>query len=474
MKTPASHLLVWLSFLLSPILAGDEPRVLRVISTFAEDTIAGPALSPVTYWRWSVPDKANAGTFSQLERADLPGAVDGRGLKVTIPHALPAGLDFYALWSTGLDYLPPETTAIRMRVRVVSGRFTLSAGGPTAYFATSDVRARPQVLEPETADGGWRTVTLSLISDLERNYRRPIFSSESPVIYYTRWIQEPMRLLVGADSTGELWIDGIELIGTGEGRDFPVFADGEVRPLAKADFGTAFTFATDDREFDLSHTPGKEAVRKPAVLRTNADSRGSLEAIQRGLEEMSFIGVKMPCPEDTNALRLTLTMTHEGPFDELAIDVLALVSPDGKFQAEMTAAAQPAPGGFDYCLSPQRTAGVSWGFYHARRAVKNGKREILVIPFSDFVCAYGNGELRDRLRLQQALPADEVSTVALVSPFRQGRAETRFLIEAIEAVSVTESQESRVSYPQVPDVSAIRLEVVPGALGKEARQVKDN
>lgn len=222
------------------LIRAQETRVLRVISGFEE----GVNLSPINYWRWSEEEKQSAASYSGLELARVPGA-SGRALKITVMKPLPGGLDFYALWSTGLDYLPPETTGIRLRARVVSGRFTLSVGGPTVYFGTSDVQSPPRVLE---AGEDWQTVEFRLTDELDRNYRRPVFSQESPVIYYTRWIQEPMRILIGADSRGELWLDDVELIASGEGRPYPVFAEDEVATLSTAELGKAFTFATDERE----------------------------------------------------------------------------------------------------------------------------------------------------------------------------------------------------------------------------------
>ncbi len=440
-----------------------EARVLRVISGFEEAV----DLSPISYWRWSEEQKRAADAYSRLECASVPGA-SGRALKVSVMKPLPGGLDFYALWSTGLDYLPPETTGIRLRARVVSGRFTLSVGGPTVYFGTSDVQAAPRTLE---AGEGWETLEFPLVGDLVRNYRRPVFSSEGPVIYYTRWIQEPMRLLVGADSRGELWLDDVELIASGEGRPYPVFADGAVAALSTAELERAFTFATDDREFDLSHTAGSEPRRRPAVLRYPAETGGVLEARQRGLEEMSFIGVPLGCPEGSNAFRVTLSVAHAGDFDELVVDFLALFGPGGEFPWAETLAEAPREGGYRYCLSPTRTEELSWGFSHARRAVGNGERVSLVIPFADFVCAHGSGSLRERYLRQEPLRAGDIMALALVSPFRQGRADTLFSIEKIEAVSVPEGEPGAlVSYPRVADPARVSLEKWSGDHGLRARQ----
>ena len=407
----------------SCVVGGD----VKPVESFDADRIGAPNAEAISHWKWSAENKRNAKDFSRLEIREGEGA-NGRALCVSIPESLPQGADFYTLWTTGFDYLPPEAVAVRMRARVVGGRFTLTVGSATAYFANSDVWARPQVLEP----GGWQTLELSLVSDLQRNFRRAIFSADSPVIHYTRWIQEPMRVMIGADSRGELWLDDIELVTSSPGSGSATWREDRIRVLATADLVRAFTFSTDDKEFDLARTPGKEAMRKPAILKVPQSEGGPLEASQRGLEEMSFIGIPIACPEGANAFRMTLKVAHKSLLEELVVDFLALVFADGTWPWT-----KPVPGekgGFDFCLSPERTKGTSWGFYHARRTVPNGERVTLVIPFGDFVCAYGSGDLRERHQRQRPLKAGEIAALAMVSPFRQAGAETFFTIESVEAV----------------------------------------
>lgn len=405
-------------------VAGGE---VKPVETFDAGRIGPPNAGAVSHWKWSGEDKRNAHNLSRLEIREGEGA-KGRALAVSIPEPLPRAADLFTLWTTSLDYLPPETVAVRMRLRVAGGRFTLTVGSATAYFANSDVWARPQVLEP----GGWQTVEFSLVADLQRNFRRAVFSAESPAIHYTRWIQEPMRIMIGSDSHGELWIDDIELVVSEREGASTKCPENEIRVLSAADLGRAFTFSTDDKEFDLARTPGKAALRKPAILKLPGGRGGALGATQRGLEEMSFFGFPISCPEGTNAFRIAFKMEHPSRFAELVVDFLALVSTDASF-----AGGRPTPGGsegFDFCLSPERTKGLSWGFYHARRMVPNGERVTLVIPFADFVCGYGSGELRGRHQLQQPLDAGIVTALAMVSPFRQAGADTSFNIEFIEAV----------------------------------------
>lgn len=396
------------------------------IESFEAARLGGHNAEAISHWRWTKEEKLGASGFSRLEIREGEGGV-GRALAVSVFKPLPQGADFYALWTTGLDCLPPDAVAVRMRARVSAGRFTLTVGSATAYFANSDVWALPQVLEP----GGWQTLEFSLVSDLQRNFRRAVLSAESPVIHYTRWIQEPMRIMLGADSHGELWIDDIELVRSGKGDDPAARSDASCLALAASDLARAFTFSTDDKEFDLARTPGKEAVRKPAVLKIPTGGVGPLEARQRGLEEMSFIGIPIACPEGANAFRVTLMASHQSRLAGLAVDFLALVSADGVFPWSRPPGES---GGFDFCLSPARTKGIPWGFYHARRVVPNGERTTLVIPFEDFVCAYGSGDLRERHQRQQPLRAREVAALAIVSPFRQAAAETFFTIESVEAV----------------------------------------
>lgn len=424
--------LIWFVFLagVAPVIAAEN---VESIETFEKARMGGRHSEAIQHWRWSPQEKDAAKEFSRVEILESESAegANGRCLKVSVLKPLPSVTSFCRLWQTEFDYLPPDTTAVRMRVRVLSGKLTLTVGSATTYFANSDVWARPQVLEP----GDWRTIEFSLVSDLQRNFRRAVFSAESPVIHYTRWIQEPLDVMLGADSQGELLIDDIELVRSGEGSGYPEFDPAKIHPVASADLARAFTFATDDKEFNLARTPGKEALRKPAVLRPPAAAGEPLEATQRGLEEMSFIGVPISCPEGANALRVTMKAAHQGRFADLVVDFLAMVAPGGVFPWSKQAA-QGEKAGFDFCLSPASTKGIPWGFYHARRLVPNGQEVTLVIPFSDFVCAYGSGELRERHQAQQPLRPGEVVAVALVSPFRQGSAETFFTIKSIEAVKL--------------------------------------
>lgn len=150
-------------------------------------------------------------------------------------------------------YLPPEADAIRLRVRVLSGRLIIAPGGPVSQIGNSDVFCDPQEL---TATDGWTTRTFSLNHRLLRNFRRPNFTVDLPVIYYTRWVQEPvyLQLIAPHQPVGEetvVLLDQVELIATGEGQPFPRFEPGQItQPTPIVNFAHAASWTN---LFALAH-----------------------------------------------------------------------------------------------------------------------------------------------------------------------------------------------------------------------------
>ena len=425
-------LLAVLSLATTPsMLASESGGIISVLEDFEENAARNaPAIS---HWRWTSEQKQQAAQTTSVAREPLPGSTKN-GLKIRVDEALPGEPQWLTLWHTRADYLPPEVLAVRFRTKVVSGCFTLTCGSATTYFACSDVWTKPVTLRP----GDWTTVEFSLVEGLERNFRRAIFSAESPVIHYTRWIQEPLRLMMDSSSFGELWIDDIELVS----RPAKPYAPMNARILGEADLARAFVFATDEKEFDLAQSEKTEALRKPALLEWPGDGP-RLKARQRGLEEMSFVGIPLSVPSGANAFRLRGRIIHESSLPFVVVDFLALVAPEGVAPWSIP---QRGGKGFDLCLTPGRTTGMSWGFYHARRRVPNNQPITLDLPFVDFVCAYGQGELRPDHQRQSPLQPSRIVALSLVSPFGQRSADTVFLIEALEAVSI--EPEPWRDYPQ--------------------------
>lgn len=410
--------LATLCFLWACLVARSEPaEPIEQLENF--DQVAPSNPKSVSHWGWTSEIKNRASAISQLDQVEVPGA-NGLALRVTVPEALPEGQDFYYLWPTRKDVLSPETTALRMRVRVAKGSFTLTCGAATAYFACSDVWAKPIHLEA----GDWQTIEFSLLHDLQRNRRRAVFSAESPTIHLTRWIQEPLRLMIGKESSGELWIDDLQLMGT---TIEPHTSSAEnILSLSHGELKEAFTLTTEVKDDSVSRSDPASLLRKPGSISPNANG---ISVRMRGFEETSFVAVPIRVPSEATAFRLSLSVAHESNKKNLVVDFLALVAPDGKFPWSKLSET-----GFQLCLSPQKNLDVNWGFYHARCIVPNGRPENLVIPFSDFLCAYGNGCLKEQFLSQKPLDPTQIVALAFVPPFGQRMADTIFSIHSMDAI----------------------------------------
>ncbi len=447
----------------------DEPTVVAVLRDFES---GGPRPGPaIVQWSWTAKQKAAAGEYSQVAVVD--GSPFGqRCLKMTIGPDLPWGrMAMYRAMLIGPDYLPPQADAVRMRVKVVSGRFELTVGGPTVYFGHSDVHAAPQVVEP-TADGEWQTLVFSLNEDLMRNFRRARFGKESPVISYVRWIQEPLGLVILRQSEGEILIDQIELISLGQGKAYPQFDDVQVKRVGLiADFekpeelADAFTFFQDP--IDLTGEPkvARPTWPPPTVQRVAEGKDGgfSLEMSQKGTEEVAFAGLKVEGVEGANAIAMTIRAEHPEAMKELAVDLVAYVTPTGepidwqRFAPPLAWQKQEKIA-YTYYLSQQAMRGTSYGFYHARRAIPNGQWQRVVIPLADFQCAYGQGDAEAMFRRQLPLESSKIIALGFIPPYRQRSGVTRLLIDDVAFVNVPADGQSLRSFWQHADVSKVILE----------------
>ncbi|MDX9981890.1 MAG: hypothetical protein RBU25_17855 [Lentisphaeria bacterium] len=275
-------------------------------------------------------------------------------------------------------YLPPEADVVRMKVRVVSGRAILAVGGPVSQMGNSDVQCDPQLVAAD-GTGEWQTVELSLNRRLVRNYRRANFTKDLPVVYYTRWAQEPFFLsllklpeaLRPAEET-VLYIDQVELVTRGEGRPFPVYAPAAVETVATIiDFAVPGDLArvvsvahgySIDKPFEFGYRrvadpqarplPGhivksspfiaEEGTHYPAPRFTLVDSLPGRKAVQAEClwaEEGQIVAVKTQADPRANAFRLALRpdyalmqktyqVTHDGK-PAHAVDIVVFVSPKG-------------------------------------------------------------------------------------------------------------------------------------------------
>ncbi|QDU97887.1 hypothetical protein [Lignipirellula cremea] len=445
-----------------------EPQVLGVLRDFERES-PGP-LKPIVYHNWTPEQVANANRTGGLEVV-ADRSFGSQCCRVSVTPDLPWGPKgkLVAL-NLGPDYLPPEADAVRVRVKVLRGEFHLTVGSPTVYFGHSDVSSPLQTVSAgakgNADESGWRTLEFSLHQDLQRNFRRARFGRTSPVIYYTRWIQEPMYLYVGKGSQGELLLDQVELISRGEGRPYPTFQADELQPVGEpvdfeqpADRELAFSFLQDP--IDLTRPPylARPTWPPPKIERVADGETGkfSLAIEQHGTEEVAFAGVKLLGPPAANGLTVQLKATHPSIGPTVALDFIVYVAPSAERAAfpweryAPPAAWQKQPEiAYTYYLSEEATPGVAYGFYHLRRSVPNGEWTTLVLPLADFICAYGQEDCQPMFQQQQLLASDTIMALGVVTPFRQRRSPTKILIDHIGFVQAPGSPAEHVSFPQTP------------------------
>ncbi len=355
----------------------------------------------------------------------------GRGcLKVTVAKAFnwrwrgwngqqDGPLDAIRLAVLSTPYLPPEADAVRMRVRIGSGRAILAVGGPVSQLGNSDVFCDPQLLDLKDGSA-WRTVEFSLNQRVARNFRRPNFSADLPVVYYTRWAQEPLYLCLvalpeplRAEEDTVLWVDQVELVARGEGKPFPSFDESSVTKVASiADFDT---YPQEPRVYSVGHgysiapsfeagyrrattnaaekIPGfirasspfirEEGLAYPAPRYTRvegANGTGALQAEGVWAEEGQIVTLKTRGHEQANALALTLKADFPAPLTPRysfvhagqpahVVDFVVFVAPPGEefpwrdleasdeLQQALQESGYQGPGArYDYLLAAGRAA----------------------------------------------------------------------------------------------------------------------
>ncbi|MGE3803252.1 MAG: hypothetical protein AB7K24_01120 [Gemmataceae bacterium] len=442
------HGLLLVCGMMAALAEAEQARVVARLRDFEEER-SGP-LAPIKFHGWPAEQQENAGKFSQLAivRDDAFGKQCG---KLTIDKTFPwGGRSEYRALTIGPDYLPPEADAVRLRVKVVAGSFRLAVGSPTVYFGHSDVlTAAVEVTAKQ--EPAWQIVEFSLNHDLTRNFRRARFGRAAPVIHYTRWIQEPLYLYVVKPSQGTLLLDEVELVARGEGRPFVQPADDQIERVAliadfeqPADLSRTFTFFQEPIDLDKPPHLVREGWLPPTLARAAQGQTGkfSWQIEQKGTEEVAFAGIMATGPPRANAFALSVKGTHPQAGHNVVLDFLVYVAPPAqrdKFPWKDFAPParwQKDPRAFTYYLDQERTRGPSYGFYHLRRTIPNGTWTTLVLPFPDFICAYGQGDCAAMFGRQLPLAGESIMALGLVSPYGQRAAATTILIDAISFVKI--------------------------------------
>jgi len=350
----ALRLAMLLTLVLAYPRARAQDQVIEIVSSFSQK-------GPIVYWGWPNQIKTNAIAYSW--RTNVWDADAGRTV-----HSLTIADDFPWQWTNGSspqtadafsvysvtqwDYLSPEADEVRVRLKVVSGRFHLALGCINLAFTPSDTFTDVRVVDESMP--GWQTVRFSLHKNLIRNYRRNAFTKQLPFVSIARWIQEPLQLYLFRAGAGHLLIDRVELANTGMGRSYPNPPASLVTPVAAVadfertnDLDSAFTYTavpldlagpqptnyvkTSQNTSGTIMVAGKKIqwFLPPALARVeeSANGAGSLEVKQTGYESFAFTGLRLPNPEGANAVQLTLRADHNSTLTGLVIDFLAYAAP---------------------------------------------------------------------------------------------------------------------------------------------------
>lgn len=446
-----------------------EATVVAVVQDYAQQA-PDEARPAMLQWNWSDEQKANAVQFSTRQIVEHEGRT---ALQLTVNEGVPwVKRDSLAALNLGIDLLPPTVDALRIHYKLLSGQIELSFGSPTVYFGHSDVQSTPLRLYDDGTTS-WRMAEVSLFDGMIRNFRRAGFARESPVVYYTRWIQEPLYLYLHQGSNGSLLIDRIELLATGRGKPYPTFEADEVEVLAtlgeydgQQDVGRVFT-ATHAKT-DLTGEPrrARKAWGPPQishVAEAEDDRRGVLKVEHQGAEEVAFTGIETTPPTGANAIAFDLRVSHPTDFDELSVDLLIYAAPrDGGFAIERFAPPvrwrDHKDVAFDAYLTADTLDEVDYAFYHTRRAAPNGQWTRWVVPLADFVCVYGHGAMRSAMMRQEPIDPAKIVAIGWLPSWRQHKFVTTFEIDQVQWVRVPGSSAELTSFAQIPDIAAIRLE----------------
>lgn len=475
---------ILLASLLTLTVMAQDGKVLGVLESFDAAPLGPFQKGFLDFWRWDEAERAEARTWSQLEIEKAPQDESGQCLRVVVKEARALTDGGIALMRM-IPFLPPEADAIRLHVRVLSGEMTIYAGGPTAYYANSDVFTEPKTLRAAD-DAEWAEVTLPFNTPLWRNFRRAGFSTDAPRCYYTRWAQEPMGLFLSPGSIGEMLVDRIEVIACGQGRPFPVFAPEQVqlvKTLADFEDGdltqafTCYMAATETEWFDESWRRSRSLRFEPMQHRLHEGGligRRSLEFHGRTAEEVHCAGIRVNGAAAASGFAVTMRAEAPQRRDTLLggepvvpMDFLVFVAPANQPFAWSSVAptteqrAMPGPG-FDYQMTLRAIAGrkdLHFALYQTRRYLKPGEWSRVILPAADFTCVYGQGTMRDLFLNHAPLHPAQMIAFAWLPPWcRSGSREAAVTlqIDQLDLVQLPGDAKAHRSFWQADDVSQIQ------------------
>ena len=470
------HAILAVVLALSSSAGAEAPKALGSLEDFSSTPLGAFQKGILDSYRWTEEFRQQARAWSKLE---IVAEETGKALRVRVDDSRAFTGDAKSLLRLA-PFFPPEADAVRLRVKVLSGRASLYVGGPTAYYGNSDVFTEPVTVRAENHPR-WIEVLCRLNHPTWRNFRRSGFSTDATRNYYNRWAQEPLGVFLAADSLGELLIERIDVVTLGEGKPFPTFSQEQVLTVQSiATFederrDQAFTLymaASETEWFEESWRRTKPLRFEPMQLKvaeTGMDGQHSLECHGRTAEEVHCAGVRTEGAPDANAISATVRVDAPAQKDTLIgagrvvpIDLLVFVAPnDAPFPWHRFAASAKlqasGENGFDYNFTHRVIApftDVHFAIYQTRRYLKPGEWTRLVLPIADFTCIYGNGSMREGFLKHKLLRSEEVIAVAWLNPWcRVGRRDEPVTthIDSLAFVRVPGKLEDHRSFWQVPE-----------------------
>jgi hypothetical protein len=372
-------------------------------------------------------------------------------------------------------FLPPETDAIRLRIKVLEGEFRCFVTAETIFLSNlGNVHCSDQTFRP-TKNGEWQTVDFPLYKTLSRDfYAYSYLLNPKAPVYFSRLNQHCPKLVFSMGSHGKVLIDKIELVNYGMSKPYPVFKKEDVKTIAaiadfedERDMAASFTvYMTERKEALNGPVPadfkGKKKDSAAILTRLTDPIRGShvLEYSKQFHEEKSYVGFRLPQTTDANAFAMKLYMEHLSGDKRtiLPFDFIVFAAPDAATAAQFPFAKFASPAewkkdadfGYDYYLPKGLLANTSVAFYQVRRGIRHKEWNDVVIPFADLVCVYGTGSMEDDYLTQKPIRPENIFAVLLVTPhYPLGYAQTRHRIDDVRMVKVPGTDEQLRSYWQM-------------------------
>ena len=431
------------------------------------------------------------GQYGELAM-DSDGYQSASSLKLRVPDDFP----YDQLGNTGLRLLPlvnkssgvtadwflsPEIDLVRMRVKVLSGEFRFFIAAEMVFFSgLGNVQCGDQIVKKIEGDH-WQIIDFPLTENLSRNFYDYAYDKNplSPITF-TRWNQHNPSLQFAIGSHGVILIDKIELISTGKGKPFPVFQARDVQiiePIADfetpADMSKIFSATLAEIDLDLDSPPIDRFIPVVSNRTQNGENgEGVWEVNHRFHEEKAFTGIKIPQVTGANAIQLKIYMEHLSTADRttLPIDFLAYVAPDSGFSDFPFNAFEPklswldgpfSSNVFSYYFGRNNLQNISHAYYHVRRGIPSKQWTTIEIPFADFQCAFGNGDLLNPcLRKRPLSPENIVALLYAVPHYPLATSETNIKIDEISYVKVPGSGVDLQSFWKIPAENIDKIKFV--------------